>query len=389
VRREFERNFRERNEQGAACAIYHRGRKVVDLWGGVACAATRRPWTRQTLVLTFSVSKGMAAAAMAVAHSQQLFELDNTVATYWPEFAAAGKHEITVRQLLTHQAGLIAIDTPLDAHTIADHDRMASILARQRPAWRPGSRHGYHTLTLGWYQNELLRRVDPHGRSIGTFFQDEIARPLGIEFYMGLPNEISEQRLARIRGFSRLAILRHVTELPIGMVLAGLWPRSLPSQSIGILPFDNPADVGGPRYRCVEIPSANGIGTARAVAKTYARLAGDGRELGISAATKAELTALAPVPESGTRDAILKMDSRYGFGFSRPSSALQFGTDSSAFGAPGAGGSFGMADPSEQLGYAYLTNKMGFRIFDDPRERAIRHACYRCLASARRRERVA
>ena len=154
----------------------------------------------------------------------------------------------------------------------------------------------------------------------------------------------------------------------MGMVLAGIWPRSLVARSVGNPQFDNPADVGGPEYRGVEIPSANGIGQARAIAKTYAVLAGDGHELGISARTKEELTAPAATPKLGTRDAVLKMDTRYGFGFSRPSNAIRFGADHRAFGAPGAGGSFGMADPSEQLGYAYLTNKMGFRIFDDPRE---------------------
>ena len=389
VRLEFERNFWYRNEQGAACAIYHRGKKVVDLWGGFRCAKARKPWTEQTLVLTFSVSKGMAAAAMAVAHSRELFDLDEAVAAYWPEFATSGKRDITVRQLLTHQAGLISIDTPLDAQTLDNLDLMASILAEQRPAWRPGSRHGYHALTLGWYQNELIRRVDPQRRSIGTFFQDEIARPLGVEFYIGLPTDIEEERLARTEGFHRSAVLGHITELPVGMVLAGIWPRSLVARSVGNPQFDNPADVGGPEYRGVEIPSANGIGQARAIAKIYAVLAGDGRELGISARTKEELSAPAATPKLGTRDAVLKMDTRYGFGFSRPSNAIRFGTDHRAFGAPGAGGSFGMADPSEQLGYAYLTNKMGFRIFDDPREKAVRDACYGCLAALRHNERAA
>ena len=389
VRVEFERNFSERNELGAACVIYHRGKKVVDLWGGFRCEQTRQPWTEQTLVLTFSVSKGMTAAAMAVAHSRQLFDLDEAVAAYWPEFATYGKHAITVRQLLAHQAGLVSIDTPLHAKTLANHDLMAAILAAQRPAWRPGSRHGYHTLTLGWYQNELIRRVDPQHRSIGTFFREEIARPLGVEFYIGLPAGIEDERLARIKSFHWWSILGHVYELPVGMVLAGLWPRSLAARSIGNPQFDNPADLGGPEYRAVEIQSANGIGQARAIAKIYALLAGDGRELGISARTKEELTAPAASPELGTRDAILKMDTRYGFGFSRPGGAMRFGTDHRAFGTPGAGGSFGMADPSEQLGYAYLTNKMGFRIFDDPREKALRDACYGCLAALRDNLRVA
>ena len=388
VRREFERNFSERNELGAACAIYHRGKKVVDLWGGFCCEQTRTPWTEQTLVLTFSVSKGMAAAAMAVAHSRQLFDLDEAVAAYWPEFAASGKGGITVRQLLTHQAGLISIDTSLDAQMLGNHDLMASILAEQRPAWRPGSRHGYHTLTLGWYQNELIRRVDPQHRSLGTFFREEIARPLGVEFYIGLPDGIEEERLARVKGFHRLAVLGHVAELPVGMVLAGIWPRSLVARSVGNPQFDNPAEVGGPEYRAVEIPSANGIGQARAIAKIYAVLAGDGHELGISARTKEELTAPAGRPELGTRDAILKMDTRYGFGFSRPSSAMRFGTDHRAFGAPGAGAPLEWPTPANSSATPISRTKWA-SASSTIRAKAVRDACYGCLAALRGNKRVA
>jgi CubicO group peptidase (beta-lactamase class C family) len=389
VRREFERNFTERGEQGAACAIYHRGIKVVDLWGGYRCLETGEPWTQETLALVFSVTKGMAAAVMLVAHSRGLFELDDAVAAYWPEFAQSGKRDITVRQLLAHQAGLIDIDAPLDAATIGDHDLMARIIARQSPAWKPESRHGYHTLTLGWYQNELIRRIDPLHRSLGVYFRDEIARPLGVDFYIGLPATVGEERLAKTKGFHRLALLRHLDKLPLGMLLAGMWPRSLVARSVRNLRLANPADIGGPEYRGAEIPSANGIGEARAIAKIYSVLAGSGKELGISARTRQELIAPASTPLLGTRDAILKIDTRYGFGFSRPSQALQFGTDSRALGCPGAGGSFGMADPTEQLGFAYVTNKMGFYLFDDPREKAIRDACYSCLTAMRNARRAA
>jgi len=383
VRREFQRNFIDRGEQGAACAVYHRGAKVVDLWGGYRCPKTRAPWTEHTLVLVFSVTKGIAAAVMALAHSRGLFELDEAVAAYWPEFAQAGKRQITVRQLLAHQAGLISIDQPLDAQQIGDHDLMAEITARQKPAWQPGARHGYHTVTLGWYQNELIRRVDPQHRSLGTFFQQEIARPLGMEFFIGLPASIGDERIAKTTGFHRLALLRHLNTLPVEMVLAGLWPKSLAAKSVRFLRIENPTELGGPEYRRVEIPSANGIGAARAIAKLYGILAGGGRELGLSARTMQALIAPAFGPTQGTRDAILKVDTRYGFGFSRPSRALQFGTSGSAFGCPGAGGSFALADPDEQLGFAYVTNEMGFYLFDDPREKAVRDACYRCLAAMR------
>ena len=185
VHQEFQRNFIERDEKGAACAVYHQGEKVVDLWGGYRCPTTGAPWMEQTLVLVFSVTKGVAAAVMALAHSRGLFELDEAVAAYWPEFAQAGKGKITVRQLLAHQAGLISIDVSLAPQQLGNHDLMAEITARQRPAWPPGTRHGYHAITLGWYQNELIRRVDPQHRSLGTFFQQEVASPLGLEFCSG------------------------------------------------------------------------------------------------------------------------------------------------------------------------------------------------------------
>ena len=389
VRIEFERNFLDRGEQGAACTIYHQGLKVVDLWGGYRCIRTRKPWTEQTLSLAFSVTKGMAAAVMAVAHSRSLFDLDEAVVAYWPEFAEGGKHQITVRQLLSHQAGLIAVHKRLDPLFLADQDLMAKIIARQKPQWKPGTRHGYHTLTLGWYQNELIRRIDPQRRSLGVFFQDEIAGPLGIEFYIGLPASIDTERISKIEGFHRLSVLGHLNQLPLSMVLAGIWPWSLVAKSIRVLPITNPAEIGRSEYRDVEIPSANGIGQSQAIARVYDVLARGGKELGIKASTWQELVAPAISPRLGNRDAILKIDTSYSFGFSRPSSAFKFGINSKAFGCPGAGGSFGMADPTEQLGFAYLTNKMGFRLFDDPREKAIRDACYASLAAIREKRSAA
>ncbi len=273
VRMEFERNFRDRGEQGAACTIYHRGVKVVDLWGGFRSVKTRKPWTPQTLSLAFSVTKGMAAAATVVAHSRGLFELDEPVAAYWPEFGVGDKQRITVRQLFAHQAGLISVDRRLDGQQLADLDLMAQIIAKQKPFWQPGTLHGYHTLTLGWYQSELIRRTDPQHRSLGAFFQDEIAIPLGIEFYIGLPAGMNAQRISDIEGFHRLAMLAHLHELPAKMVLSGIWPGSLVAKSVRFLRINDPAELGGPEFRVVEIPSANGIGQAQAVAKVYDVLA--------------------------------------------------------------------------------------------------------------------
>lgn len=381
VREEFEKNFLFRGERGAACAIYHRGEKVVDLWGGRRCHQSGARWTEQTISLAFSVTKGMAAAVMAVAHSRGLFDLDGPVADYWPEFASLDKHKITIRQLLAHQAGLVAINQKLNPRILADHDAMATITANQKPLWQPGTKHGYHTLTLGWYQNELIRRVDPAGRTLGEFFRDEIASPLGIEFYIGLPESVDSQHISITKGFHKLAVLGNLNQLPWKMVLAGIWPRSVVSKSIRFLRFDDPAALGRPEYREVEIPSANGFGQARAVAKVYDVLARGGRRLGITAATMKELVAPPICPSGGSRDAVLKIDTNYSFGFSRPSDGFRFGADEQAFGCPGAGGSFGMADPAKQMSFAYLTNTMSFRIFDDPRERAVREAVYRCIDS--------
>jgi len=389
VREQFERNFRQRGEQGAACAIYYRGERVVDLWGGTQCESSQIPWSTDTLTLCFSVTKGMAAAALAVAHSQGRFELDQPVAAYWPEFAQAGKQTITVRQLLSHQAGLVTTGRPLEANQLADQDGLAEILQSQSPLWEPGSRHGYHTLTLGWYQNELIRRIDPQCRSIGAFFQQEIADRLGIEFYIGLPQHVPLERVSTIQGFHRYEMLGHLHELPPMMVLSGILPNSLVSKSIRTLKINNPAEIGGAKYRHLEIPSANGFGQATAVAKVYEVLARGGKELGLRPDTYHELIAPATIPRGGRYDAILKMDTNYHFGFSRPSRGMSFGSDAAAFGCPGAGGSFGMADPSHQAGFAYITNKMGFRLSDDPREKAVRDAFYHCIGANAMQRRIA
>lgn len=272
VKTEFKRNFTERGELGAACAVYHKGEKVVDLWGGFADEQTRALWKEDTLALVFSTTKGISAMTMAVAHSQGLFELDKPVAEYWKEFAQSGKEKITVRQLLAHQAGLSAVDEPMNAQKLSDLDLVAEAIAKQKPAWKPGTKHGYHGLSLGWYQNELIRRVDPQHRSLGKFFQDEIAEPLGIEFYIGLPSNIPSERIATIKGFHPLQMLLHPDKIPMRMVLSLMLPNSLVKRSLMNPKMKTPADIGNAEYRAVEFPSANGIGQARAIAKAYSVL---------------------------------------------------------------------------------------------------------------------
>lgn len=383
VRAEFERNFRERREIGAACAAYHRGTKVVDLWGGFRDSSRSQPWAKDTLVLVYSTSKGLSAMTVALAHSRGLVDYDERVATYWPEFAENGKHDITVRQLLAHQAGLCAVDERLDPTVLADPDAVAAALARQAPAWPPGTRHGYHALSIGWYESELVRRVDPRRRTLGRFFADEIAAPLGLEFYFGLPDSVPGARVASIVAESSLSAALHVGELPLRMVLGFLRRSSLTARTFANPALRGVADLDLPRYRALEIPAGGGIGRVRDLARAYSVFATGGAELGISEATLSELKRPARAPSGGSHDLVLRAHTAFSLGFAKPSPAASFGWSPSSFGHPGAGGSFAFADPDAQVSFAYAMNRMGWRLYDDPREKALRDALYQCLAGVR------
>lgn len=380
VQAEFLRNFTDRNELGAACAVYYRGEKVVDLWGGYRDERTCTPWEEDTLVCVYSSTKGMAAAALAVAHARGLFDLDRPVADYWPEFAQNGKQNVTVRQLLSHQAGLSVIDTRLTPALLSDPDALAAALARQKPAWKPGTRYGYHALSLGWYESELIRRVDPQHRTIGVFLRDEVAAPLGEELYIGLPRDLPDNRLATIDPIGPLGALMHLHIMPPRMVLPMLWPWSLAGRTVRNPRMRGPADIAGRRFRHVEMPSGNGFTTARGLAHLYGAMAMGGAELGLTEQTMQELTAPARPPSGGTNDLFLKLPMAYSCGFMKPCPGIPFSPSSRAFGSPGAGGSLGFADPNAKLGYAYVTNRMGYYVANDPRERALREAAYRCIS---------
>jgi len=208
VREAFAENFVRRRELGGACCGFNRGEKVVDLWGGIRNKQTGEPWEKDTMVIVYSATKGLAAMTLAIAHSRGWLDYEERVSAYWPEFAQQGKGQITVRQLLAHQAGLFELNEPIDRGLLVDLDRLAVVLARQKPAWEPGTRQAYHAITLGFYESELLRRVDPQHRSLGQFFQDEIATPLGLDIYIRLPETISNSRLATIARPSLVEMLR-------------------------------------------------------------------------------------------------------------------------------------------------------------------------------------
>lgn len=374
VREAFIENFRRRKELGAACCVYYRGEKVVDLWGGVRNRATGEPWEEGTMALVFSSTKGMAGLAMALAHSRDLFEYDERVSTYWPEFGQQGKEAITVRQLLSHQAGLFALDERPDRSLVADPDRLAAVLARQRPAWEPGTRQAYHGITLGFYESELLRRVDPGHRSLGQFFQEEIADPLGLDFYIRLPEEIPNARLATLERPRNVAAM--LFTMPLPLVLSAINPRSRFRRCLegSELPEGDKEHV---YVRNLEVPAGGGVGTARAMARAYSVFATGGEELGLREETLRHLMAPAVPPVHGFRDGCIKVEVRFSLGFMKPDTKNPFAHPTS-FGAAGTGGSFGFADPHAGIGYAYIPNQMGVHL-EDPREAALRRAMYRSI----------
>jgi CubicO group peptidase (beta-lactamase class C family) len=374
VRAEFERNFAEQREIGAAVTAYWRGEKVVDLWGGRRAPEGEAPWNEDTMVIVMSTTKGLAAMTLAIANARGWLDYDAPVARYWPEFAANGKAAITVRELLGHEAGLAVLDEKLTIEKLRDLDAMARLLARQKPAWPPGTRHGYHTLTVGLYMQELVRRVDPAHRTLGRLFRDEVAVPLNLEFYIGLPPEIPEERLARVKPLSPWRGLLALRYTPPAVTMKMIWPGSLLRKSfLGLT-----VDASDRRYLEIEVPAGNGVGTARAIARAYSAFAEGGAELGITPETFTRITA--PPEVARARDEVLGVASYFSLGFLRPGPDLAFGSSPRAFGAPGAGGSLGFADPDARLGYAYVMNKLDFYLENDPREKALRDAVYRAIA---------
>jgi CubicO group peptidase (beta-lactamase class C family) len=376
VRDAFTDNFIRRGELGGACCVYHHGRKVVDLWGGLRNKATGEPWERDTMTIVYSATKGLAAMTLALAHSRGWLDYEERVSAYWPEFAQQGKERITVRQLLAHQAGLFALDEPADRDLVADPDRLAVVLARQKPVWEPGTRQAYHAITLGFYENELVRRIDPRHRTIGQFFQDEIATPLGLDVYIRLPTTIPNSRLATM---SRPGAVEMLMGFPLRFTLLALNPRSNVVRALrgSALPHDEPRIYA----RDFEVPSGGGVGTARAIARAYSAFATGGREMGLRPETTALLAAPAIAPARGFHDECLKGAVEFSLGFMKPSRVWPFGNRTS-FGSPGAGGSLGFADPTASVGYAYVTSQMGTSLTGDPRDVALRAALYAALGSA-------
>jgi len=281
---------------------------------------------------------------------------------------------VTVRQLLSHKAGLHILDEPLDRGLVADFDRLAIVLARQKPEWTPGTRQAYHAITLGFYEGELLRRIDPRHRSLGQFFQDEIASPLGLDVYIRLPESIANSQLATL---ARPTLVEMLRGFGPRFMLAAMNPHSAINRALrgSALPHDEARIYA----RNLEVPSGGGVGTARAIAHAYSVFANGGEELALRQATLDRLAAPAIPPTRGFHDECMKSDNiQFSLGFMKSTSQWPFGSASS-FGAPGSGGALGFADPTTGIGYAYVTSQMGTRLTGDPRDVALRDALYAIL----------
>ncbi|MEU4354938.1 serine hydrolase domain-containing protein [Streptomyces virginiae] len=366
VRDAFVRNFEVLGDRGAAVAVYRDGRKVVDLWGGTRDADGTEPWTEDTAQIVRSATKGVAAAVPLLLHQRGLLDLDAPVGSYWPEFKAGGKERILVRDLLAHRAGIPALDRGLTPAEAADGVSGPRAVAAQRPFWEPGTGHGYHAQTYSWLLSELVLRVT--GRTLGSVLAEDIAEPLGVDFWIGLPEAEAEAgRVGRVApvdppesaGMLRTRPRRNVSE-------AYADPGSLTRRAFAAI--DPLPDENAPAYRAAELPASNGIGTARALARFYGATIGvveDGARIFTPATT-----GLAAREHSSGPDRVLVVNTRFGAGYMLhgPASPL---LSPASFGHPGRGGSLAFADPEAGIGFGYVTNALAKSVTADPRAQAL------------------
>lgn len=372
VRDAFQANFDAGHEAGAATSIYKDGVKVVDLWGGVADKDTGAPWNEDTLQLVFSTTKGATAACAALLIQRGDLDVDAPVAEYWPEFKANGKGAIPVRWLLSHRAGLPAVDDALTPEQIYAWTPVIDALAAQKPWWEPDTKHGYHALTYGHLVGEVIRRIS--GKSVGQFFAAEIADPLAAEFFIGLP-ESEESRVTKLGQAPPPKPGDVELTDDIKDVIAGFMdPTSLISRTLN---FAVPAlDMNSREVHAAEIPAANGICTARGLARFYAALIGEVDGVRI---LNPETIEAVRTEQTHGKDEILKKVTRFGLGFMLDGPDVPyFGPGS--FGHDGAGGSLGFADPEAGIAFGYVMNQMNQGINADPRPHTLIAALKGCLA---------
>ncbi len=365
---------------GAACTIIHRGQTLIDLHGGWKDTERRRPWAADDIALVYSLTKGLTGMAAAVAVSRGLFSYDEPVADIWPEFSAHGKGAVTVGEALSEQAGLAAIDHKLTLENIGNEETICAAIAAQKPNWKPGDYAGNHAYTLGWIASELIHRRDPQARRLPQFFAEEIAGPLGIDVFLGLPEDFDHDRIARIKGFKMQDMFLHHTTMPWALTFAMCFPLSLAFRTL-----NNPLVMQGPGaldcepFWKVGQGAAGGMASARGLAALYNAFAQGGERLGVTPEVMASLIKGHAYPRKGLKDQILTADMYYSHGFEKPFSEWEYARTRSAFGSFAVGGSLAFCDPEDGVAYAWITNQLGTGKWDDPREKMVREAFYACL----------
>jgi CubicO group peptidase (beta-lactamase class C family) len=361
VRDAFAQGFRSRGEVGAAVAVTIDGEPAIDLWGGHADATHTRPFAEDTLVCMMSVAKAVTATCVAILVDRGALEWDAPVARYWPEFARSGKEAIPVRWCLDHRAGLPVVEGSLLPGAAYDWDLVTGALAAQAPIWPPGTRRAYHSVTMGYLAGEIVRRVA--GASIGTFLAREVCAPLGVEYWIGLP-EAEHGRCAAFFGETR------------GTLFDRDDPDSLLARAMALV---DPAEIDTARFRSAEIPSINGIGSARGVARLFGALACGGTLDGVRLLGESTLAEATSEQWSGTED-LLGHTRRMGMGFLLGTPGhVAMGPSPRAFGHTGAGGAIGFADPDARVGFAYAPNHMYSGPGASPRLAALVDALYLAL----------
>jgi CubicO group peptidase (beta-lactamase class C family) len=362
----FRNNFSEHGDVGAACAVYYRGRCVVDLWGGLADADSGRPWGRDTIALVFSAAKGPTATCINRLVEQGLLDIDLPVAHYWPEFGCNGKEAITTRMVLSHRAGLAAVEGELSLAQVLAWDPVVAAIAAQRPNWEPGSNHGYHARSFGWILGEIMRRIT--GQTLGHYLHQEIGEPLGLRYWVGLPgHELPNcAKLIPPQGGSDAVAALLGADSLTARVMSG------PSGLFGYNEMWN-----RPEVLRAEMPSSNGVGDARSLARFYAALNGDIQ--GVEILGAAQLSR-ACEPQSRGPDAVIFRETCFGLGYSLQPMVAP-GGGSRCYGHPGAGGSLAFADPDAGLAFAYITNTMQFDPTGDHRSASLIGAVYDTLGN--------
>ena len=385
VRDVFEKNIREGLDLGAAVAFSLDGEPVVDLWGGHLEFDKKDEWQRDTLVNVYSTTKGMTAICAHRLIEQGKLDLDAPVALYWPEFAQAGKQDLPVRWLLSHQAGLPAVRKPLARGSLYDWQAMTSALAEQEPWWEPGTQHGYHAITFGYLVGELVRRVT--GQSLGSYFREHVAEPLGADFHIGLAPE-HDARTTRLHGqLVSPSKDGGPPKLPDGLppalrkFMQDMTDASTMTGAAFINPPQESGAVNSREWRAAEIPAANGHGTARSLARIYGALARGGEVDGVQILQPGSIDNAIREQAFGPDAVLGGLPMRFGLGFMLRHDFMPLSPNPRAFGHPGAGGSIGMADPDAKVGFGYTLNKMQQGLVGGAGGFAMINAFYEALAA--------